>query len=156
MPQSSLRLIKRVVFDRPADDDEIKKIPRGLRGIYALYRREKPRVYKTVYVGMSATKRENRGGIRSRIWRYKKSGKDFTHFSAFEVWDNISDDEIAELEGLIRQIYKLDTAANELNEQRGFRRLKRAEKNFSLNRRKFPRPQNFGYNSRSRRSSSAG
>ncbi len=42
----------------------------------------------------------------------------------FEVWENIRNDEIIELEGLFRHIYRLDSRANELNKQRGFRKLK--------------------------------
>jgi len=48
----------------------------------------------------------------------------------FEVWDNIRDDEIVELEGLFRHIYRDDSRANTLNVQRRFRpldRLKDAE-----------------------------
>jgi len=42
----------------------------------------------------------------------------------FEVWDNITEAEVEELEGLFRHIYRKDTGANPLNEQRGFKKLK--------------------------------
>ncbi|GAF97179.1 unnamed protein product, partial [marine sediment metagenome] len=32
----------------------------------------------------------------------------WTHFSIFEVWENITENEIKELEGLFRQIYRKD------------------------------------------------
>jgi hypothetical protein len=37
---------------------------------------------------------------------------------------NITEAEVAELEGLFRHIYRKDTKANPLNEQRGFKKLK--------------------------------
>jgi hypothetical protein len=52
----------------------------------------------------------------------------WTHFSVFEVWDNIRMEEIKELEGLFRHIYKEDTRANKLNRQRGYKRLGRVAK----------------------------
>ena len=42
----------------------------------------------------------------------------------FEVWDNISEAEVKELEGLFRQIYRLDTKANELNKEKRSKLLK--------------------------------
>jgi len=56
---------------------------------------------------------------------------EWTHFSIFEVWDNITQDEVAELEGLFRHIYRKDTKANALNEQRGFKKLKTVGKKSS-------------------------
>jgi len=41
------------------------------------------------------------------------------------VWDNIRDDEIAELEGLFRHIYRFDAHANKLNVARSYRQLVR-------------------------------
>jgi hypothetical protein len=53
----------------------------------------------------------------------------WTHFSAFEVWNNIRDDEMAELEGLFRHIYRRDRKSSHLNLQRGFKKLVRVRKN---------------------------
>ena len=65
-----------------------------------------------------------KGGIRGRlkIHRRNKAGL-WTHCSIFEVWNNVRDDEIIELEGLFRHIYKKDSRANKLNKQRGFKKL---------------------------------
>jgi hypothetical protein len=57
--------------------------------------------------------------------RSKRKGKLWTHFSIFEVWDNIRDEEVTELEGLFRHIYRKDPAANALNIQRGFKKASR-------------------------------
>ena len=42
----------------------------------------------------------------------------------FEVWENIRDDEIIELEGLFRHFYKKDPRASRLNVQRGFKKIR--------------------------------
>ena len=121
MAESSLRLIKRCSEYISLDD--INLIPKGLRGIYVLYYfRPRLKTFDVVYVGMA-----NRGkaGIRSRLksHRRRKVGL-WTHCSIFEVWDNIQDNKVSELEGLFRHIYKKDSRANKLNKQRGFKKLK--------------------------------
>ncbi len=121
MEQSPLRLIKRSSEYILLDD--INLIPRGLRGIYVLYnRRPKLKTYDVVYVGMTLG---GKGGLRGRLkgHRKKKVGL-WTHCSIFEVWDNIRNDEIVELEGLFRHIYRYDSRANKLNKQCGFKKLK--------------------------------
>ena len=103
--------------------DDINLLPLGLRGIYVLYK-QRPRIerFDVVYVGMTLG---GKGGIRSRLKRHKRRKLDlWTHCSIFEVWDNVRDDEIIELEGLFRHIYRYDSRANRLNRQRGFRKLK--------------------------------
>ena len=127
MPQSDLRLIRRCAEFIPKT--EIKSFPRGLRGIYVLYKRNRRNDhYNVVYVGMASAGR--RGGIRGRLWsHFQKKGGLWTHFSLFEVWDNIRDDEVRELEGLFRHLYRRDARANSLNVQRGFKKLGRIQVN---------------------------
>ena len=103
------------------------EVKRGLRGIYVLYRYRRSRRsgvsgrYDVVYVGMART-----GGIRFRLRRHKKSKVDlWTHFSVFEVCPNVRDEEVRELEGLFRHLYKLDSAANKLNKQRGYKPIRK-------------------------------
>jgi hypothetical protein len=126
MEQSPLRLIKRCAEYR--DQAAIDELPRGLRGIYVLYqsRRQRKRTlrYDVVYVGMAWAGK--RGGIRGRLrsHRRRKAGL-WSHFSVFEVWNNIRNEEIRELEGLFRHIYRKDSQANRLNIVRGFKALKR-------------------------------
>jgi hypothetical protein len=70
-----------------------------------------------------------RGGIRGRLRSHRRNKRDlWTHCSIFEVWDNIRDDEIAELEGLFRHLYRHDSAASALNKQRSFKAMKRVER----------------------------
>lgn len=100
------------------------QIPRGIRGIYALHHfRPKLRKYDVVYIGMASGKR----GIRSRLAshaRSKRKGSHWTHFSLFAVWPNISQNEIEELEGLFREIYRKDKHANRLALQKRYQKLR--------------------------------
>ena len=47
----------------------------------------------------------------------------WTHCSVYEVWDNITQEQVEELEGLFRHIYRKDIAANQLNAQKAYKPL---------------------------------
>ena len=65
-----------------------------------------------------------KGSIRGRLRRHKASRtKIWSHFSIFEVWDNIAEADVCELEGLFREIYRKDKRANRFNKQKKFRKL---------------------------------
>lgn len=124
MPVSELRLIKRCAEFCPRQ--EIRLVPRRTRGIYALLRHKPGKdKYDVVYVGMAGGVKAGIGGRLRGHARSKRKGKLWTHFSFFEVWDNIRQDEVEELEGLFRHIYRKDTRANLLNRQRSFKKLKK-------------------------------
>lgn len=115
MPISDLRLIKRFAEFCPLN--EIKMIPNGTRGLYVLLRR-RPRLsrastrdkFDVVYIGMA---RGIKGGIKSRLRSHRRKKADlWSHFSVYEVWDNITEAEVEELEGLFRHIYRRDTRAD--------------------------------------------
>jgi hypothetical protein len=78
--------------------------------------------FDVVYVGMA------RKGIKGRLLEHleKKKGL-WTHCSIFEVHSNIRGDEIAELEGILRHLYRRDGAANKLATQKSFARMKRVD-----------------------------
>jgi len=119
MPESLMRLIKRSAEFQPKG--EVRQIPRYLRGLYVLYKKHRKsgkEKYDVVYIGMTTA------GIKGRLQSHEKSKGDlWSHFSIFEVWDNIRDDEIVELEGLFRHFYQKDTRANKLNMQKSFSKL---------------------------------
>jgi hypothetical protein len=75
-----------------------------------------------VYVGMA---RGDKATMKRRLRSHSRKKAGWTHFSIFEVWENISKNEIEELEGLFRHIYRSDTRANRLNVQRGYKKLKK-------------------------------
>jgi len=131
MPVSELRLIKHCVEFR--DKSYIKKIPLRTRGIYVLYRKKsnkkKPKgeAFDVVYIGMAGG--EKKAGIGGRLRTHvKKKPKEWTHFSAFEVWDNIREEEVKELEGILRHIFRKDSHANKLGIQKSFKKLTRVRK----------------------------
>lgn len=128
MSVSDLKLIKRCAEFCPREELEI--VPPHTRGIYALLR-YRPRLHKydVVYIGMvGGPKAGIRGRLRSHS-RSKRKGEIWTHFSIFEVWENVREEEVKELEGILRYIYRKDTRANRLNVQRSFKKLTRVRLN---------------------------
>ncbi len=125
MSISELRLIKNVFEYQPKEN--IYLVPIKTRGIYALYQEhEDGRAYDLVYVGMA---RGRESGIRGRLSKHLKRKRNlWSHFSVYEVWDNIREDEVEELEGLFRHLFKYDSKANSLNIQKGYKKLVRIRK----------------------------
>ena len=123
MPESPLRLIKRCAEYQPMA--QIQEMPLRRRGVYVLYKQRRGRdAYSVVYIGMATR------NIRGRLLKHRlHKATLWTHFSAFEVWDNIRDEEIVELEGLFRHFYKKDPEANRLNVQRGFKKIRKVRNN---------------------------
>ena len=121
MPISPCRLIKNSL--EFISQEEITRVPRKTRGIYVLCR-HRPRLdaYDVVYVGMA---RGLKTGIAGRLGDHRRNkGGLWTHYSAFEVWDNITEKEVEELEGLFRHLYRFDSKANALNKQGSYKPLK--------------------------------
>ena len=106
---ASPKFIKRCAEWIPKE--ESKLIPPATRGIYALLDRPpRTKKYDVVYVGMTA-----RSSVGRRLARHKNSKKIWNHFSIFEVRNTIGEDQILELEGLFREIYRKDSRANRFN-----------------------------------------
>jgi len=127
MPVSELRLIKRCT--EFCEKKEIKNIPPYTRGIYVLFKyRPKLKKYDVVYIGMAAGIKTASIRGRLRVHRRRK-GKLWSHFSAFEVWDNIREEEVRELEGILRHIYRKDSHANKLGIQKSFKKLTKVRRN---------------------------
>jgi hypothetical protein len=124
MPQSISYLFKTSREFVPAE--QAKDLPGLLRGLYVLYERGSERTMNVVYVGMA---RGERTGIKGRLLKHLATKSElWTHFSVFEVWDNITREQIEELEGLFRHIYRRDIAANKLNKQKGHGSLHKLRK----------------------------
>jgi hypothetical protein len=124
MPISPLRLIKQCIEWREFSDEEVRDIPSNTRGIYVLFRQQAPKVYDVMYIGMAGA---DTAGVDSRLSRHLKSktkGESCTHFSVFEVHDNIREDEIRELEGILRHVFRKDSHANQLAHQVGYAKLR--------------------------------
>ena len=126
MPLSEMKWVKRCAEFKDKEDRRL--MPRGTRGIYALLKyRPRARKYDVVYVWMAGGAK---GSIRGRLRSHaQRKGNLWTHFSIFEVWENVYEKEVAELEGLFRHIYRCDSRANKLNRQKSFKKLGRIRQN---------------------------
>lgn len=125
MPWSTCRFIKRIAEYCPMKD--ANEIPDNCRGIYALLKKVGRDRFDVVYIGMSAG---DRAGMHSRLKAHRQHKKrKWTHFTILEVHDNITRQEIKELEGLFRIIYRKDTHANPLNRQLSYRPLQKCREN---------------------------
>ena len=125
MAESPLRLIKRCAEYQAKD--QVRFLPPKRRGLYVLYRKHSVKgreTFSVVYIGLATV------SMRQRLASHRRSkGTRWTHFSVFEVWENIRDDEIVELEGLFRFVYKKDHRASRLNVQRGFKKMREVREN---------------------------
>lgn len=124
MPISACYLFKNAYEYLP--NSEINRVPQKTRGIYVLFQVRKKAGKENmdvVYVGMAAVGKTM--GAGARLISHRKHKPDlWTHFSVYEVWDNITVEQVAELEGLFRHIYRLDSNANLLNLQKRYKPLR--------------------------------
>ncbi len=123
---TKLRLIKRCA--EFISKDKLDKVPHKTRGIYVLYQgddgKTKTARHDVVYVGMAGAAKS---GIHGRLKAHASSKRKqnlWSHFSFFEVWHDVKESEVRELEGIIRHIYRRDRRANILNTQKGFNALR--------------------------------
>lgn len=124
MPIAELYLIKRCV--EHIERKQIDNIPPQTRGIYVLYKYiSGSKKFDVVYIGLA---RGQEAGAASRLKKHNRTKAEWTHFSIFEVWDNITKEQVEELEGLLRHIYRKDTRANKLNIQKSYHKLKKISK----------------------------
>lgn len=117
--QSLLRIIKRWRRYMPRAD--WAKIPRDIRGLYVLYKSTGPKKYDVKYIGVSGL--GERGRLKNRLRRHNKRIQQWTHFSFFEIHDNVTSDELRELETLLRTVFRHDTRIGLENIQLGSRKM---------------------------------
>ena len=110
MPKSPLGIFKSI--GEFIAKEELDRIPRGVRGIYVLFDRIKGKKYKVVYVGKSDS--NVRGRLNAHAHSRKKREK-WDCCSVFEVHNNITHEEIKELENLILFIFRKDPRTIGLN-----------------------------------------
>jgi hypothetical protein len=126
--QASLRLIKRCrLYIRRGD---WKPIPPVTRGVYVLYRarpasNSRRKIFQVAYIGVGGISKSARSGVAGRIKGHHKTKPDWTHYSFFEVHDNITRQEILEIEGLLLHIFRDDPRVQLANLQLGARALTR-------------------------------
>lgn len=121
MPISPCYLFKNSFEFKPREDFE--SVPAYVRGIYVLYERKDDGAMDVVYIGMA---RGEQSGARGRLRKHLENPKKvWSHFSVYQVWDNIPKEQIEELEGLFRHLYRKDSTANRFNVQKTYGPLAR-------------------------------
>ncbi len=129
MPKQALfRTIKR--WKRYLPRDQWRTVAPATRGLYVLYTQKPTDQFQVSYIGVAGLGRTGGGGIRGRLDGHNRSpskGK-WTHFSFFEVHDNVTRDEIRELESLLLGIFRDDSRIQLSNKQVGSRRLSQLRK----------------------------
>jgi hypothetical protein len=115
MPVSPSYLFKNSLEYVPSSDIR-RSVPADVRGVYVLYDFSDGKHMNVVYVGMS---RGEKYTIGNRLLRHKTNKNNlWTHFSVYEVWDNITSAQVEELEGFFRHVFARDAVANKLAKQR--------------------------------------
>ncbi|MGA3168414.1 MAG: GIY-YIG nuclease family protein [Terriglobia bacterium] len=124
MPIAPLHFIKQCIEWRDFEK-EARKVPSKTRGIYVLFKRKgKSKEYRVQYIGMAGGPKT---GVQGRLREHLKTKK-ATHFSVFEVHDNIPEEEVRELEGILRHIFRKDSRVNPLAGQKSYGKLKKVTK----------------------------
>ena len=115
-------MIKR--WKRLEPREKLSSIPPYTRGVYVLYKKVADKTFHVVYIGVAGLGVTGGGGTRGRLKRHNKKDKEeWSHFSLFEVHDNITRDEIREIEALLLGIFRHDPRIKLTNKQRGSKKL---------------------------------
>jgi hypothetical protein len=122
--QAALRIVKR--WKRYEPREKYRDVPAMTRGFYVLYGKKGKSRYEVRYIGVGGL--GNKSAIASRIRSHHKRKLDWTHFSYFEVHDNISADEIREIEQLLLAIFADDARIRLTNILKGSRNFRDARK----------------------------
>lgn len=124
--QSPLRTVRR--WQRYVPRSKWSEVPHSTRGFYVLYVKGRGVRYDVSYIGIAGTGRNGSGSIRARLKSHTQHKDGWTHFSLFEVHDNISGGEIREIEALLLQIFRHDPRIGLSNVQSGSRKFYQARK----------------------------
>jgi hypothetical protein len=119
--QSLLRTIKR--WRRYELRADWRLVPKETRGLYVLYTHKGPDQYNVNYIGVAGLGKTGGGGIRSRLKSHDKRKPSWTHYSLFEVHDNVPRDDIREIESLLLGIFRHDPRIQLSNKQKGSGKL---------------------------------
>ena len=121
--QSLLKTIKR--WRRYEKRGDWSTVPDRTRGFYVLYnkRRGATKRYDVVYIGVAGLGTKLKRGIVGRLRNHARKKDGWSHYSFFEVHDNITKEDIRELEGLLLSIFRHDSRVRLQNVQKGSRLL---------------------------------
>jgi hypothetical protein len=139
--EAPLRLIKNCHLYQKRETCRAKgHIAHVTRGLYVLYKegqgKKGKKYFEVTYIGVGGVgSKVAKSGVRGRIQTHdqrarEKKIKDWTHYSYFEVHDNISREDIRQLESLLLTIFRHDKRINLDNIQHGgseFRKLSKLQ-----------------------------
>lgn len=124
--QSPLRIVKRWRRYEPRGDWRfVLPVTRGVYILYSLKRGQ----YRVVYIGVAGLSKTAKSGIASRLRSHDKNRKKWSHYSFFEVHDNISHDEIRELENFLLSIFRHDDRIALENKQKSSKAFMKLRQN---------------------------
>jgi len=121
--QSLLKIVKR--WRRYLPRGSWGPIPRKTRGFYVLYHYKKSSdSYEVVYIGVAGLGQVVKQGIAGRLRAHDRSIKGkWTHYSFMEVHDNVTREDLRELESLLLSIFRHDSRIKLENIQKSSRTL---------------------------------
>lgn len=128
--QSLLRLIKRWKQYQLRKDRNT--VPNGTRGVYVLYENGPRNNSEVRYIGVAGLGKTAGGGMKSRLRAHHRQKNKWSHFSFFEVHDNVTSDEIRELEALLLGIFQNDRRIELANKQAGSKKLRQVARSQPL------------------------
>jgi hypothetical protein len=128
--EAPLRLIKSChLYQERQTCRKRHHIPHVTRGLYVLYKQghknKNKKNFEVTYIGVGGVQsKQSKTGVGGRIRTHdqrarEKKIKDWTHYSYFEVHDNVSREEIRQLESLLLTIFKHDERISLDNIQHG-------------------------------------
>lgn len=121
--QSLLKIVKRWRRYLPRGDWHL--VPKKTRGFYVLYHQGKrsPDCYEVVYIGVAGLGKVVKQGIAGRLRAHDRRIKKWTHYSFMEVHDNVTREDLRELESLLLSIFRHDPRIKLENIQKSSRTL---------------------------------
>jgi hypothetical protein len=122
--QALLKIIKRWKRYMPRGD--WKPIPAKTRGFYVLYKYNYPKdSYEVVYIGVAGLGQKLKQGIAGRLRSHDRdmARSRWNHYSFMEVHDNVTREDLRELESLLLSIFRHDSRIKLANVQKSSRTL---------------------------------
>jgi len=107
-------------------------IPHITRGVYVLYKdksRGKQKRFEVFYIGIGGVAKEANSGVGGRLRTHDEQKDGWTHYSLFEVHDNVTREEILEIEQLFLRMFRHDNRIELDNVQLGSKIFKRLSRN---------------------------